>query len=115
MALNPINVAFGKAVARRREELELTQAQLAGHAGISRASIANIEKGRQNVLLHHIYDLADALKMSKVGDLLPARAKAASPLLEVNVTDGKLSPQGTAQVSDIVTNILASHAMKTRP
>jgi transcriptional regulator with XRE-family HTH domain len=114
MVRNPINVTFGKAVARRREELELTQAELAGLAGISRASIANIEKGRQNVLLHHIYDLADALQMPRVGDLLPSRTNAASELLELNVTDGALSPQGAAQISNFVSAILAANTAKTK-
>jgi transcriptional regulator with XRE-family HTH domain len=112
MIKNPINVAFGKAVAQRREELELTQADLAGLVGVSRASIANIEKGRQNVLLHHVYDLAAALEMPKVGDFLPARPKAALGALEVNVTDGAISLRDMAQVSDLVAGVLATHGAK---
>ncbi|QAY95264.1 XRE family transcriptional regulator [Methylovirgula ligni] len=114
MIRNPINVAFGRAVAQRREELELTQADLAGLVGISRASVANIEKGRQNVLLHHVYDLATALEMPKVGDLLPARPKAALGPLEVNVTDGAISSRDVAQVSDLVASVLATHSAKGR-
>jgi transcriptional regulator with XRE-family HTH domain len=114
MIKNPINVAFGKAIAQRREELEWTQAELAGLVGMARASIANIEKGRQNVLLHHVYDLADALKMPKVGDLLPARPKAALRALQVTVTDGDVSPRGVAQVTDLVASVLATHAAKAK-
>ncbi len=114
MVKNPVNVAFGKAVAQRREELELTQADLAGLVGMSRASIANIEKGRQNVLLHHVYDLAAALEMPKVGDLLPARPRAALGPLEVNVTDGAISPRDLAQVSDLVASVLATHSAKAK-
>ncbi len=109
MAPNPINVAFGKALALRRGELDLTQAELAGLVGMSRASIANIEKGRQNVLLHHIYDLAAALRMPKVGDLLPARPKpAASGQLQVTISGGSASARNVAQASDLVANALAS-------
>ena len=114
MVKNPVNVAFGKAVAQRREELELTQADLAGLVGMSRASIANIEKGRQNVLLRHVYDLAAALEMPKVGDLLPARPRAALGPLEVNVTDGAISPRDLAQVSDLVASVLATHSAKAK-
>lgn len=114
MIKNPINVAFGKAVAQRREELELTQADLAGLVGMARASIANIEKGRQNVLLHHVYDLAEALKMPKVGELLPARPKAALGPLQVSVTDGDVSARDVAQVSDLVASVLATHSAKAR-
>lgn len=114
MVKNPINVAFGKAVALRREELELTQAELAGLVGMSRASIANIEKGRQNVLLHHAYDLAAALKMAKVGDLLPARPKAALGPLEMSVTGGDMSARNVAQVSELVASVLAAHDAKAK-
>ena len=114
MIKNPINVAFGKAVAQRREELELTQSVLAGLVGMSRASIANIEKGRQNVLLHHLYDLAAALEMSKVGDLLPARPKATLGALQVSVTDGVVSPRDVAQVTDLVASVLATQSAKVR-
>jgi hypothetical protein len=41
---------------------------------MSRASVANIESGRQNVLLHHAYRLASALEFAKVSE----RAAAAS-------------------------------------
>jgi len=43
---------FGEAMALRRQELDMTQADLAVRVGLSRASIANIERGRQSVLLH---------------------------------------------------------------
>jgi DNA-binding XRE family transcriptional regulator len=114
MIKNPVNVAFGKAVAKRREELELTQADLAGLVGISRASIANIEKGRQNVLLHHAYDLAEALKMSRVGDLLPARPKATLGTLQVRATEGAISPRDVVQVTDLVASVLATQNPKVR-
>jgi transcriptional regulator with XRE-family HTH domain len=64
--------AFGKSVKIRREKLRMTQEQLAQKVGISRASIANIEGGRQNVLLHHVYRIASALEFSKPSELLPA-------------------------------------------
>ncbi len=114
MVKNPINVVFGKAVAQRREELGLTQANLAGLVGMSRASIANIEKGRQNVLLHHVYDLAAALEMPKVGDILPARPKAALGALQMSATDGAISARDVAQVTDLVASVLATHNVKAQ-
>ena len=47
-------------------------AQLAAEIGISRASLANIEAGRQQVLLHHLFAIADALDLDSPSDLLPA-------------------------------------------
>ncbi|CAN5225143.1 helix-turn-helix transcriptional regulator [soil metagenome] len=109
MERNLINVAFGKAVAVRRDELGLTQADLASIVGLSRASIANIERGRQNVLLHHVYDLATALKMTKVGDLLPARPQPnKAPRVEFAFSDPLVSPHSAAQLTDLVAAALAA-------
>jgi transcriptional regulator with XRE-family HTH domain len=48
----------------------MTQQQLAAHLGISRASLANIEVGRQKVFVHHLYALAAALRLQPY-ELLP--------------------------------------------
>ncbi len=60
----------GKLIRRQRRALDLTQAKLAAHLGISRGALANIETGRQNLLLHQLYRFAAALELN-VHDLLP--------------------------------------------
>jgi transcriptional regulator with XRE-family HTH domain len=99
---NPINVAFGRAVAKRRDELNMTQEKLAGLAGLSRASIASIEKGRQNILLHQVYDLAQALRLRQVGDLLPARPTPKANDVQVRVSGGSLSEGDEAHVLELI-------------
>ncbi len=44
-----------------RERAGLTQDALAARVSLSRTSVTNIEKGRQKVLLHTFWGLADAL------------------------------------------------------
>lgn len=61
---------LGITIKNRRQELGLTQDQLARHLDISRASIANMETGRQKILIHHLYRLAEKLD-TKVTALLP--------------------------------------------
>jgi transcriptional regulator with XRE-family HTH domain len=61
---------IGAAIRSRRKQLKLTQAKLAARLGVSRASLANIEVGRQNVLVHQIYMFAAALDLA-LTDLLP--------------------------------------------
>ena len=61
---------LGVTIKNRRKKLRLTQEQLASHLGISRASIANMEIGRQKILIHHLYRLAEKLD-TKVTTLLP--------------------------------------------
>ncbi len=61
----------GRHIRLYREGAPRTQAQLAAEIGISRASLANIEAGRQQVLLHHLYAIADALDLDSPGVLMP--------------------------------------------
>ena len=65
--------ALGRLVRQHRERLGMSQETLAQAIELSRASVANIETGRQRIPLHHIYRLARALKV-EAGALLP-RAK----------------------------------------
>jgi len=55
---------FGTAVKFRREELGLTQEDLAEKAGIHRTYLSDIERGTRNLSLINIEKLAAALTMS---------------------------------------------------
>lgn len=110
VAENSVYRAFGNAVSTRRKALGLTQAQLASKVKMSRASIANIESGRQNVLLHHVYTLAAALEFAKVGELLPPppQQKSGGEELKMTVSNQalSLSEQEEAQIADLITSAL---------
>lgn len=69
---NELYRALGSNISTRRRALGLTQATLADDVGMSRASLANIERGNQKVLLHHVYRIADALALPDLRQLLPA-------------------------------------------
>lgn len=90
-----IYIDLGRAVATRRKMVGLTQAEVAKAVGISRASIANIESGRQKVLLHQVYGLVKALELKAITDLVPA----APPRAMVEEAGERLSTWG-ASVSD---------------
>ena len=62
---------FGSLVRGNRIRLKLSQAILAERVGLTRTSITNIESGRQKILLHHLFLLADALDISPQA-LLPS-------------------------------------------
>jgi transcriptional regulator with XRE-family HTH domain len=53
----------GQNVRMKREQLGLTQEALASQVGLTRTSITNIEKGRQQLLLHTLVDIAHALNI----------------------------------------------------
>jgi len=70
---DPIYKHIGAVIKARRKTLGLKQEALASSLGISRGSLANVETGRQNVLVHQLYKFATALKLSPF-DLLPQPA-----------------------------------------
>ena len=115
MSNDEIYKAFGRSVAARRRELDLTQAKLAARVGMSRASIANIESGRQNVLLHHVYALSSALAVTRLSDILPAVARPARfEDLEVISWDGSapVTARTHAQITDMITSAMGQRGMK---
>ena len=66
----PIYPLIGASIQIRRKQMKLTQERLAKQLGISRASLANVETGRQKILVHQLYNFAAELGL-KITDLLP--------------------------------------------
>ncbi len=63
---------IGENIRAKRKELGLSQEGLAQAIGLKRPSMSNIEKGRQNILLHTFCDIAETLN-STASALLPER------------------------------------------
>lgn len=59
-----IKQRFGKAIRRRRRELDISQEKLAEIAEIHRTYISSIERGARNPSLENIEKLAKALDIS---------------------------------------------------
>ncbi len=71
---------FGNRVKELRENRKITQEELANRVSLSRASITNIESGRQRVLLHQMVDIAKALNANP-SQLVEAREEKAADKL----------------------------------
>jgi transcriptional regulator with XRE-family HTH domain len=113
MTDDAIYKAFGRALATRRKELGLTQASLAVRVNMSRASIANIERGRQNVLLHHVYHLAEALQIARISDFLPAQFKQPKrDHVDVPLSGDSITARGKAQINELIATALATRNTK---
>ena len=93
---------LGRAVAERRQELDLTQSDVAEKLGLSRASLANLENGRQRILLHQLFALVNVLKLKSILDLVPKTWVPPEPLPEIEVSDSTLSPQQQSAVKSMV-------------
>ena len=80
--------SFGRNVAQRRKELDVTQEVLAQRLSLSRPSITNIERGEQGVSLYMAIQIARALELEDVNMLIPRmnEAVAMSPI-ELNILE----------------------------
>jgi transcriptional regulator with XRE-family HTH domain len=74
---------LGETIRKRRDALGLTQAQLGARLNppMTRASIANIEAGKQRVLAHTLVDLASALS-AKLDELTAGADVGAADLVK---------------------------------
>jgi transcriptional regulator with XRE-family HTH domain len=70
MNRDPVYQQIGSAIKARRKTLGLKQEALAATLGISRGALANIETGRQGILVHQLLKFAAALQLTP-SDLLP--------------------------------------------
>lgn len=89
---------LGQNVARLRNAKERTQAEIAAQIGLTRASLANIETGRQKVLMHHVFRLANALECASILDLVPPNFMFVGDDQLVSVHGSPLNEQQLAQV-----------------
>ena len=62
---------FGRRLRELREKNHVPQQELATLSGLNRSSIANIESGKQRVLLHQVLQFAEALHVT-LGELVPS-------------------------------------------
>jgi len=60
-AIEPVYILFGARIIQIRDALGITQEELRMKVGMSRGSIANIETGRQRILLADVERFAKAL------------------------------------------------------
>lgn len=82
----------GQRIVLRRNELGMTQAELGTRIALSRAAVANIERGHQKLSLHQVYLLAEALGLA-LSDLLPVAA-------DRDRTAGSVEISGADDLSD---------------
>ena len=66
---DPILVAFGLTIQRRRHQMGLSQEEIAARAGVHRTYFADVERGTRNVGLRNIVAIARGLGI-KTSDLL---------------------------------------------
>lgn len=74
MAASYLSVAIGLKVSYFRKKCDISQSQLAEKIGVTRASIVNIEHGRQLPPIDRLLNIAIHLNV-EVSDFLPSKAE----------------------------------------
>jgi transcriptional regulator with XRE-family HTH domain len=84
--------ALGQAIRSKREERRMTQGELADLVELSRASVTNIELGRQSVLVDQLCRFANALGVE------PAHLLQGAPPLREDRETETLTPDAAAWI-----------------
>ncbi|MEO5866036.1 MAG: helix-turn-helix transcriptional regulator [Sphingomonas sp.] len=92
MDITALYRTVGQRIVLRRNELSMTQAELGTRIALSRAAVANIERGHQKLSLHQVYLLAEALGLA-LSDLLPVAVDGGQ-------TAGSVEISGADDLSD---------------
>lgn len=82
-----IYAAVGERVKSMRTNRRMTQTALATAIGLNRTSIVNIERGKQRILLHTLYDIAAALELPPADLLAPSIEDSVVTDLDLEIHD----------------------------
>jgi transcriptional regulator with XRE-family HTH domain len=105
MKPEPIYREIGANIRTRRRQADVSQDDVAARVGISRATLANIETGRQRLLVHQLYRLAKVLG-AKPSDLLPAAKDDEMPShLNAVEIHGDVSAEQKKQVVQLIGSV----------
>jgi len=105
---------LGRTVADRRRELGLTQSTVAEKLGLSRASLANLENGRQRIMVHQLFALVSALRLKSILELVPEAWVPPEPLPDIKVSGSSLSPQQQSAIETLLASAFAEDRLKKR-
>lgn len=97
----------GQAVTALRRKSGVTQQQLADAIGISRASVANIERGEQRVFLDQVVSIASFFDLSGVDALLSSAQLDQAAPRRVNLSGDRLNRAQRRQVSQVLEELIA--------
>ena len=75
---------IGRRIREARKAKNVTQSELAEAIGLTRTSVTNIEKGRQKLLVHSLFEIAAALKVS-LGHLIEESMRDETTKLEIQI------------------------------
>lgn len=107
MAEASFYVEFGRKLAVARQQAGLSQSEVATRVGLSRASVANVEAGKQRVFLDQAIALAQSVGKEDLTSVLPAKPPLGKSVQPSLVTTGakRLSRDQEKLLSGIISSI----------
>jgi transcriptional regulator with XRE-family HTH domain len=112
--VEPFYHVMGQRIQRLRTKQGMTQERLGGllDPSVTRASIANIESGKQRVMAHTLVQLAEALQTDVI-DLIPALEKREQiPSHKVEVELAQKLPLSNKDLKKLTAQIMSSRRRK---
>jgi transcriptional regulator with XRE-family HTH domain len=103
----------GERIRAKRRERGLSQEGLAAAVGLKRPSMSNIEKGRQNILLHTFHQIADCLNV-EAADLLPGKPVASSAMPDLRAYSKEVREFVEAGIKPVNPTGAPSHGDSTK-
>ncbi len=90
---------LGRRIREAREKSHLTQEALAVEVSLTRTSVTNIEKGRQQLLVHTLVEISRALNVAPES-LLPESQSSTEDLDDLLKTESPLAQEWIRAVVD---------------
>lgn len=97
-------ISIGRKIAELRNRAGITQEALAVKISLTRTSVINIEKGRQQLFLHTLVDIAKALQIQPADLIVETSAKAEIKDLDEVIRETVTQEKGRAWVMASVKN-----------
>jgi DNA-binding XRE family transcriptional regulator len=98
---------IGRLVKAHRQELKVTQDQLAERVGVTRTSITNIEAGSQKLPLYLLFRICAALNLEGA-DLLPQLSEVVNAEDQETVNIDGLTKQMSPKTATFVRGVLGN-------
>lgn len=105
-------IELGRLIKEKRKRILLNQSALGDSVGLSRTSITNIERGRQQVALHMLYEIASALRVEPQ-DLLPAK-RFLEKKRTLRLSDRHLSQEVADKIAELYTEVPTKERTKEK-
>lgn len=107
MDAKSFNEQLGILLQKLRTENRMTQDELAKRTGLSRASIANMETGRQAISAYQVYLMAQIFQLKNMDAFFPTREKESAEIGTILHSHSELNETQRQQTEALIASSTA--------